>query len=305
MTTAKGLAMAEAIKTIGFVGLGTMGGPMARNLIRAGFTVRAYDINSESKAALARDGAVAVNSPAEAAQGADCTITMVPDSPHVEEALLGTNGIVQNLRKGAVHIEMSTIAPAATDRFIAALAERGIDMVDAQVGRSPQHAAEGKLLIMAGATAAALERVRPVLQRLGDTIVHCGPPGMGSRMKIVNNFMSVTINVTTAEALTLAERSGLDPELARNVMLGTTAGQGHMSTTYPAKVLRGDHSPGFMIDLAFKDLGLALDLAKQVGVPVPTAQAARPVYERARQEGHGREDWSALYAFLRNERAKT
>ncbi len=294
----------EAIKTIGFVGLGTMGGPMARNLVRAGFAVRAYDINADAKASLARDGAVAVNSPAEAAQGADCTITMVPDSPHVEEALLGPDGIARALRKGAIHIEMSTIAPAATDRFIAALNERGIDMVDAPVGRSPQHAVEGKLLIMAGASPDALERARPVLERLGDTIVHCGPPGMGARMKVVNNFMSVTINVTTAEALTLAERSGLDPELARSVMLGTVAGQGHMSTTYPAKVLRGDRSPGFMIDLAYKDLGLALDLAKQVGVAVPTAEAARPVYDRARREGHGREDWSALYAFLRAESAK-
>jgi 4-hydroxybutyrate dehydrogenase/sulfolactaldehyde 3-reductase len=292
------------MKTIGFVGLGTMGAPMARNLIRAGFTVRGFDINSDARAGLARDGALDAASPAEAARGADCTITMVPDSPQVEEALLGENGIAKTLAKGAVHIEMSTIAPAATDRFIAALGERGIDMVDAPVGRSPQHAVEGKLLIMAGATPDVLARVRPILERLGDTIIHCGPPGMGSRTKVVNNFLSVTINVTTAEALTLAERSGLDPEVARSVMLGTVAGQGHLGTTYPAKVLRGDHSPGFMIDLAYKDLGLALDLAHQVGVPVPTAEAARPVYDRARREGHGREDWSALYAFLRGDPVK-
>ena len=291
--------MADSIRTIGFIGLGTMGGPMARNLLRAGYAVRAYDVNEQAKAALAKDGAVPTASPAEAARGADCTITMVPDSPQVEEALLGPNGIASALKPGSIHIEMSTIAPAATDRFISALREKEIAMVDAPVGRSPQHAVEGTLLIMAGGTPEALDRVRPILERLGDTIVHCGPPGMGSRMKVVNNFMSVTINVTTAEALSLAERSGLDPELARKVMLGTVAGQGHMSTTYPAKVLRGDHSPGFMIDLAYKDLGLALDLAHQVGVPVPTAEAARPVYERARREGHGREDWSALYAFLR------
>lgn len=278
-----------------------MGAPMARNLLRAGFTVRAYDVNPQAVAALAKDGAIAADSPADAAKGVDCSITMVPDSPQVEEALLGSNGIASTLQPGAVHIEMSTIAPAATDRFIAALRERKVDMVDAPVGRSPQHAIEGKLLIMAGATPESLERVRPVLEKLGDTIVHCGAPGMGSRMKVVNNFMSVTINVTTAEALTLAQRSGLEPELARTVMLGTVAGQGHMSTTYPAKVLRGDHSPGFMIDLAYKDLGLALDLAKQVGVDVATAQAARPVYDRARKKGHGREDWSAMYAFLRDE----
>lgn len=289
------------IQTVAFVGLGTMGAPMARNLLRAGYKVRAYDVNDGAKAALVRDGAISAESPADAARGAECAITMVPDSPQVEEALFGPVGIASTLGKDAIFIDMSTIAPSATDRFSTRLRERGIEMVDAPVGRSPQHAVEGKLLIMVGATPDGLARVQPVLERLGDTIVHCGPPGMGSRMKIVNNFMSVTLNVTTAEALLLAERSGLDPELARTVMLGTVAGQGHMATTYPAKVLRGDRTPGFAIDLAYKDLGLALDLASELGVDVPTARAARPVYERARSEGHGREDWSALYAFARNQ----
>jgi 4-hydroxybutyrate dehydrogenase/sulfolactaldehyde 3-reductase len=295
--------MNDAIRTVAFVGLGTMGAPMARNLLKAGYTVRAFDVNPDAKAALVRDGALAAASPGDAARGADCAITMVPDSPQVEEALFGRDGIADALERGAVYVDMSTIAPSATDRFIAKLRERGIDMVDAPVGRSPQHAAEGKLLVMVGATPEAFARVKPVLERFGDTIVHCGAPGMGSRMKIVNNFMSVTLNVTTAEALTLAERSGLDPELARRVMLGTVAGQGHMATTYPAKVLRGDRTPGFAIDLAYKDLGLALDLAHRLGVEVPTGEAARPVYERARREGHGREDWSALYAFVREKAA--
>jgi 4-hydroxybutyrate dehydrogenase/sulfolactaldehyde 3-reductase len=295
--------MNDAIRTVAFVGLGTMGAPMARNLLKAGYTVRAFDVNPDAQAALVRDGALAAASPGDAARGADCAITMVPDSPQVEEALFGRDGIADALERGAVYVDMSTIAPSATDRFIAKLRERGIDMVDAPVGRSPQHAAEGKLLVMVGATPEAFARVRPVLERFGDTIVHCGAPGMGSRMKIVNNFMSVTLNVTTAEALTLAERSGLDPELARRVMLGTVAGQGHMATTYPAKVLRGDRTPGFAIDLAYKDLGLALDLAHRLGVEVPTGEAARPVYERARREGHGREDWSALYAFVREKAA--
>jgi 4-hydroxybutyrate dehydrogenase/sulfolactaldehyde 3-reductase len=295
--------MNDAIRTVAFVGLGTMGAPMARNLLKAGYTVRAFDVNPDAQAALVRDGALAAASPGDAARGADCAITMVPDSPQVEEALFGRDGIADALERGAVYVDMSTIAPSATDRFIAKLRERGIDMVDAPVGRSPQHAAEGKLLVMVGATPEAFARVKPVLERFGDTIVHCGAPGMGSRMKIVNNFMSVTLNVTTAEALTLAERSGLDPELARRVMLGTVAGQGHMATTYPAKVLRGDRTPGFAIDLAYKDLGLALDLAHRLGVEVPTGEAARPVYERARREGHGREDWSALYAFVREKAA--
>jgi 4-hydroxybutyrate dehydrogenase/sulfolactaldehyde 3-reductase len=152
---------------------------------------------------------------------------------------------------------------------------------------------------MVGGPAEAVERARPVLERMGDTIVHCGPVGSGSRMKIVNNFMSITLNVTTAEALTLAEASGLDPELARKVMLGTVAGTGHMGTTYPAKVLKGDLAPGFMIDLALKDLGLALELGGTLGLPLETGRAARTAYEAAREAGHGRHDWTALYAHAR------
>jgi 4-hydroxybutyrate dehydrogenase / sulfolactaldehyde 3-reductase len=140
-----------------------------------------------------------------------------------------------------------------------------------------------------------------VIERMGDTIVHCGPVGSGSRMKIVNNFMSITLNATTAEALTLAEASGLDPEMARKVMLGTAAGAGHLGTTYPAKVLKGDLSPGFMIDLAMKDLWLALDLGRSLGLSLDTGQVAAKAYEAAQAAGHGRHDWSALYAHVRRQ----
>ena len=151
-------------------------------------------------------------------------------------------------------------------------------MIDAPVGRQQQHAVEGKLLIMVGGETADLERARPVLERMGDTIIHCGPVGAGSRMKIVNNFMSITLNATTAEALTLAEASGLDVELARRVMLGTVAGTGHMGTTYPAKVLKADLTPGFMVDLALKDLRLALELGESLQLPLSTGQTAEKAY---------------------------
>ena len=172
-------------------------------------------------------------------------------------------------------------------------------MLDAPVGRTSRHAVEGKLLIMVGGDTAALERGRPVLGLLGDSIVHCGGPGTGARMKLINNYMSITLNALSAEALTLAERAGLDPELTRQVLLGTTAGQGHFATTYPAKVLKGDVTPGFMVDLAHKDLGLALDLAADLDVPVPTGAVARQTYASARLGGHGRDDWTALYLVAR------
>jgi 4-hydroxybutyrate dehydrogenase/sulfolactaldehyde 3-reductase len=289
------------LRKIGFVGVGTMGAPMASNLLKGGFELRAFDVDPAALARIVGEGATAAGSPAEAARGAECVIIMLPNGEHVEAALLGESGIADAMGPGDLYIDMSTIAPAVTDRLARLMSGRGIEMVDAPVGRQVQHAIEGKLLIMAGGSEAAVAGVMPIFEKLGDTIVHCGPAGSGSRMKVVNNFMSITLNVTTAEALTLAEASGLDVELARRVMLGTVAGQGHMATTYPAKVLKGDLGPGFMIDLAQKDLGLALDLAADLGVPVATGRAAREAYSRAQAQGRGRQDWTAIYAMARTE----
>jgi 4-hydroxybutyrate dehydrogenase/sulfolactaldehyde 3-reductase len=290
------------MQQLAFIGLGTMGAPMARNLLKGGFALRVFDINPKASEGVVAAGAQAAASPAEAARGADAVITMLPNGQDVETALFGPAGALESMQPGSLLIEMSTIAPSVTDRIADRLKGRRIAMLDAPVGRSSQHAVEGKLLIMVGGDQADLQRGRPILEKLGDTIVHCGKTGSGARMKVVNNFMSVTINVTTAEALLLAEASGLDPELARKVMLGTVAGQGHMATTYPAKVLRNDLSPGFMVDLAHKDLGLALELASELKTDTPTATAARPIYELARAEGHGRHDWTAIYAMLRDRR---
>ena len=288
-------------KTIAFIGLGTMGGPMARNILRGGFAVRGFDIASGAVEALTSAGGTAGSSPADAARGADVVVTMLPNGPHVEEAVFGPDGIAETIAPGTLYIDMSTIAPATTDAIARRLAERGIRMLDAPVGRQQQHAVEGKLLIMVGGEVEDLERARPVLERMGDTIIHCGPVGSGSRMKIVNNFMSVTLNATTAEALTLAEASGLDPELARKTMLGTAAGQGHLGSTYPSKVLKGDLTPGFMVDLALKDLGLALELGRALGLRLATGEVAAQTYKAAQDEGLGRDDWTAIYARMRRQ----
>ncbi|HEX3469510.1 MAG TPA: sulfolactaldehyde 3-reductase [Candidatus Elarobacter sp.] len=291
--------MSDPIASVGFIGLGTMGAPMARNLLRAGYAVRGYDLLAAATETFVAAGGAAASSPADAAAHADAVVTMLPNGEHVERALLGDGGVLAGIRPGTLVVEMSTIAPAVTDRLAAALAQRGIAMVDAPVGRSSQHAIDGKLLIMAGGSDADVARARPLLERLGDTIVHCGPSGSGARMKLVNNFLSITLNATTSEALALAQASGLDPELARSVMLGTVAGQGHLNTTYPAKVLRGDVSPGFMVDLAEKDLGLALDLGRALSLELPTGEAARDVYRDAQRDGHGREDWTTIYGLAR------
>ena len=289
------------MSTIGFIGVGTMGAPMARNIASGGHAVRAFDVSAAALASVAADGITAATSPTEAAGGADYVITMLPNSSHVEEAAFGPEGFAEAMDRAALYVDMSTIAPTATDSLAARMAERGIAMVDAPVGRQQQHAVEGKLMIMVGGSETDVARVRPILDLMGDTIVHCGPVGAGSRTKIVNNYMSITLNVLSAEALLLAERSGLDPEIARKVMMGTAAGQGHFGSTYPAKVLKGDLAPGFMIELALKDLGLALELARQIDSPVKTGSVAEQVYRAARDSGRGREDWTAIYAMMRGQ----
>ncbi|MCV0397150.1 MAG: sulfolactaldehyde 3-reductase [Rhizobiaceae bacterium] len=284
---------------IGFIGVGTMGSPMARNIARGGHDVQAFDLNGQAVAALADAGIRPAATAAEAASGKDFVISMLPNSQHVEGLLFGPEGIADALGRNTLYVDMSTIAPTVTRTVAARLADKGISMVDAPVGRQQQHAVEGKLLIMVGGAESDVARVRPILDLMGDTIIHCGPVGSGGAMKIVNNFMSITINLAAAEALILGEKAGLDIELARKVMLGTVAGQGHFGTTYPAKVLKGDLDPGFMIDLAAKDLGLAVDFAEALGAPLDSGKLAREKYAEASAAGRGRQDWTALYDYLR------
>jgi 4-hydroxybutyrate dehydrogenase/sulfolactaldehyde 3-reductase len=289
----------SGMSKVGFIGVGTMGAPMARNIARGGHPVKAFDLDRAAVGRLADAGIEPAASAVDAARDVDVLITMLPNSSHVENAAFGEGGFAEVLARDALYIDMSTIAPATTDAIAARLSERGVAMVDAPVGRQQSHAVAGKLLIMAGGPPEHVERARPILSLMGDTIIHCGKVGMGSRMKIVNNYMSIALNSLAAEALVLAERSGLDPDLAREVMLGTVAGQGHFGTTYPAKVLKGDLAPGFMIDLAMKDLRLALELAASLDSPVDTGIAASASYQQAQAEGRGREDWTAVYAATR------
>ena len=174
-------------------------------------------------------------------------------------------------------------------------AASGIGFVDAPVGRLSRNAEDGTLMIMAGGSQTDIERARPFFELMGDTIIHCGPVGMGSRMKVVNNYMATSLNVLTAETLTLAEKCGLDIPLAIDVMSGTMAGRGHMTTTYPTQVLKGNLAPGFMVDLAHKDMGLALEMAAALRAPTAVGAAARQIYTLAQAEGRGREDWTTLY----------
>ena len=284
---------------IAFIGLGTMGLPMARNCIENGHDVVGFDLNPTALEKHVANGGTVAETGAEAAKGADLIVTMVPNAAHVRAALFDANGVLDGMNSSALIIEMSTIHPLESDAIREQAASRGFALMDGPVGRTSMHAQSGQLLVMAGGTPAQIEQARPVFDAVGDTVIDCGGPGMGIRMKMINNFMSIVNNVVTAEALTLAESIGLDVGMAIDVMAGTAAGQGHMSTTYQAKVLKGDLTPAFMLDLAHKDLGLALDLAAQVQSPAPMGAAAREMYTIARGQGRGKQDWTAIYEGIR------
>ena len=284
---------------IGFIGLGLMGGPMAANLVKGGHTVTGYDISPLSLEKLTQAGGKAVNSLAEAAKDADVVFTMLPNGPEVESAVCGPQGLGESMPKGALWVDCSTILPAVTQRVGQWLQERGIRAMDAPVGRTSAEAVTGKLLFMVGGEAADLEQVRPCLECMGDTVLHCGALGAGIATKLINNYMTTTLNVLTAEALTLGESLGLDRDRLLEVLRGTPAGRGHINTTYPAKVLKGDTSPAFMIDLADKDLGLVLEVAASRRIPLFTGAGARQAYSLAKAQNRGRDDWTSMLLALR------
>lgn len=279
---------------VGFIGLGLMGGGMTKNLLNKGVPVKGYDIDAEVVARLVSEGGTAASSPADAADGADVVFTMLPNSPLVEGAVFGEKGILKTLKPGAIYVDSSTIHPEMTDSIGKRLKARGFAMVDAAVGRTSDHAWAGTLIFMVGGDEADVARVSPLLEKMGETIYHCGPLGMGIRAKIVNNYHTTVLNVLTAETLTLAEAFGLSLEKATDVMRGTPAGRSHLLTTYPSKVLKGDVSPAFPLDLADKDLGIALEAASKCRLPLPAGAAARQMYSYAGAKGYGRQDWTAM-----------
>lgn len=279
---------------IAFIGLGAMGLPMAANLVAGGYEVAGFDVDAGRVAAFSSKGGRGCTTAAEAAKGAEFVVTMLPDGAIVDAVMLGNGAVAAAMEPGALYIDMSTILPEQSDAIRAAMAEAGLEMVDAPVGRTATEAATGQLLVMAGGTGEQVKRARPLFDCLGDTVVHCGPAGSGIRMKLVNNYMTVVSNLVTAETLTLARRSGVDTGVALEVMRGTAAGRGHMNTTYPDKVLRGDLTPGFMIALARKDLRLGLATGGTLGLRLTTGAAALEAYDFAVETGHGAEDWTSM-----------
>jgi 4-hydroxybutyrate dehydrogenase / sulfolactaldehyde 3-reductase len=279
---------------IGFIGLGRMGRPMASNLCKKGFKLTVHDVNPEPVKVLTRLGAAAAGSAAEAIERSDVVVTMLPTSVEVEAVALGSGGLLTQGRPGQLLMDMSTIDPAATERIAGALAERGIAMVDAPVGRLAAHADRGESLFMVGGAEADVRRVRPLLDAMGTTIHHCGPVGSGGKTKLVNNYICVVLCQMNAEALALAQKFGLDLEQTLEVLHGTTATNGQLKINWPDKVLAGDISPGFTIDLAHKDLSLALAAGQAARLPLALGAATREMMNLARGSGLGGADFSGL-----------
>lgn len=287
------------MSVIGFIGLGQMGAPMASNLLGQGHQLRVFDVNPVAVQTLVVKGAQSATTPAQAAEGAEFVITMLPNGDLVRAVLFGECGVCEGLARDALVIDMSTIHPLQTDKLISDMAGRGFSMMDVPVGRTSDHAVAGTLLLLAGGTSQQVERARPVLMAMGNELINAGGPGMGIRVKLINNYMSIALNALSAEAAVLCEALGLSFDIALQVMSGTPAGKGHFTTSWPNKVLKGDLSPAFMIDLAHKDLGIALDVANQLHVPMPLGAASREVYNQARAAGRGHEDWTAILEQVR------
>jgi len=273
------------MERIAFLGLGTMGGPMARNILRKGYAVKGFDLNDAAIKAHVAAGGKAATSLADVAGDADIVITMLPDGPDVEKAVLGAGGLIHAMRPDSVLIDMSTIDPAVTRRVGKALAERNIAMVDSPVGKTQDHAIAGTLTLMVGGDPAVIARVRPVLDCMGSDFFYCGELGMGEALKLTNNFLAATILSATSEALVMGRKAGLSLQIMTDVMRTTMAWNNQLAVALPKKGLAGDFSPGFMVKLGEKDQRLAIDLAKALGVDTPVGAAAHGVLLQAKNTG--------------------
>ena len=279
---------------VGFIGLGTMGREMTRNLLKAGFVVQAHDVVPEAVAAVVAEGARAAGSVAAAAEGATVVVTMLPDTPDVEAVVLGEGGLRANPPEGRLIVDMSTIAPQAVRGMARALQADGIDLVDAPVSGGPQGAKAGTLSIMAGGEAEAFARARPVLAAMGTTINHVGSSGAGQTVKLCNQLM-VGINIqSVCEALALGRASGVDLEQMREVLLGGSAASWMLDRLGPA-MIAGDAGAGFRIDLQLKDLRLVQELATSLAVPLPGLALVATQYLEARAHGEGGNGNQALF----------
>ena len=282
------------MQTIGFIGLGIMGKPMALNLINAGYSVSIYARRPEVAGPLIQAGAKAYASPRELAPHVDIIITMVPATAEVEEVLTGKNGIIHTAKPGTIVIDMSTISAGATQRIAALLAKKQIEMLDAPVSGGEHGAINGSLSIMVGGKDDILAKVRPIFEVLGNQIVHIGANGAGQVAKACNQIIIAETIIAVSEALHLAKASDVDAAKVREALLGGFASS-RVLEVHGKRMLDQDYTPGFKASLHRKDMHLALEQAHQVGVDIPAANYAMQCLDRLVLKGHSDKDSSAMY----------
>lgn len=281
------------MKTIGFIGLGIMGRPMAKNLLRAGYALKVYDLNQDAVKDLEASGAKAAASISDIAQSCPVIITMLPNSPHVKSVVLGEGGVYDHAPAGTLVVDMSSIAPDASKTMEEKLKTRGIRMIDAPVSGGEPKAVEGTLAIMVGGEEADFEDAKPLFDVLGSSALLVGPIGSGNTCKLTNQII-VALNISAlSEGLLLAKRAGADVEKVFQAIRGGLAGSTVMNAKAPM-ILEGNFNPGFKIDLHIKDLGNALDTGAATGTPLPLTSEVMQMLQVLRADGEGQSDHSAI-----------
>ncbi len=279
---------------VGFIGLGVMGGPMAANILKGGHELTVFDRSPEAVAKLVQAGAKAAATAREVGAASEIVVTMLPEPQHVEQVVLGKDGLAEGLPQGGIVIEMSTIDPGTSVRVGDALRKLGMELVDSPVGKTSEHAVTGTLTLMVGGNQPAIDRAMPVLKCMGTDTYFCGGPGTGHAMKMTNNLLATTIMMANTEALAIGIKAGLTLELMQEVMRTTMAWNQQFAVAMPKKAFLGDDSPGFAIRLACKDVRLACEAAEAMGFEAKVGRGAQATMEAAIAAGLGDRDTAAI-----------
>src|SRR6202171_6303077 len=282
---------------IAFIGLGIMGKPMSRNLLKAGHSVVVYDVSPAPIAELVIAGAKVATTSRDAASQGDVIITMLPDGPEVGASVLGPGGVLEGASKGSVVVDMSSISPVVAQKVGAACTAKGVEFLDAPVSGGEPKAIEGKLAIMVGGDAKTFERIQPILQNMGASVTLTGPVGAGNVTKLANQIMVACNIAAMGEALTLATKAGLDPEVVVNAVKGGLAGSTVLNAKAPMVIAR-NFKPGFRIKLHQKDLRNALLAAESMKVPLPLTSLVQQMIMALMNEGKGDLDHSAIVNYI-------
>ena len=287
---------------IGFIGIGTMGRPMTLNLLKAEHHVTIYARHPDKPEVqeVLGAGAKLAPSPRAVAMASDFVITMLPNSPQVEEVVTGPQGVLEGAQNGLIIIDMSTIAPSVSRKLAQAAISHGAHFLDAPVSGGSQGAVDGTLTIMIGGEREIFEQAQPALEAMGkkENIFHVGPNGAGEIIKLVNQVLCGAIAAAVAESFVLGVKAGADVDIMTKIIGVSTGASWQLSNQFPLRAFNGSFQPGFMTDLLHKDLGLALDLAAENTVPAALLALTRQMYEMARAEGYGRNDYTSLLKVL-------